>query len=57
MYDPYSKGLKCKWCDVAVMDSFADHQCDRCWEVLMRLPDAMKISKLSNEIKRLVNET
>jgi len=53
-YNAFSKNLKCKWCGKAIMDHQTDRQCDRCWEVLMRLPDAFRVPELLKEIKRLL---
>ncbi len=55
-YDAYNKNLHCKWCGVVLMDFVADRQCDGCWEVLVRLPDACRIPELFKEIKRLIEK-
>ena len=55
-YNPYSKNLKCKWCGNKIMDHAIDLQCNRCWEVLTRIPDVCRIPELFKEIKKLVEK-
>ena len=55
-YAPYSENLKCKWCGKKIMNHTTDRQCDSCWEILTRLPDALYIPGMLNEIKRLIEK-
>jgi hypothetical protein len=50
-YDPYSRGLKCKWCGRKIMDHMHDRQCDGCWEFITRLDHALKTPKLFEMLK------